>query len=291
VRAEFLKIWTTRTWWVMGLAAAAGLAVTLLINGSLAHESVVTALAEYDIPEGISPQDAADIIARHDLTKVVPRAAASLYTSGQYVGLLLVMILGILIATNEFSQQTATATFLAMPNRHRVVLAKIAAVGLFAGGLWLAITLVDLGVGGLVLSDAGVGGALDVPAVDRAILTNLLAYLLWAGFGVGLGLVMRSQTAAVLTASALYLVGSLVGQLIFILLYGWLQADWVLKAQVAIPTVASSVMITTDPGTFDAIATGLVVQPQWWIGLVIMLSWAAGTAATGTLITKLRDIS
>ena len=45
------------------------------------------------------------------------KAAGSIFTSGQFFGLVLVMLLGILVITNEFQYQTATATFLTTPHR------------------------------------------------------------------------------------------------------------------------------------------------------------------------------
>lgn len=291
VTAELLKILTTRTWWVLGIFSLVATGLMLLINGIFADSAVSEARKPYTIPEGAPSSLAAQMIADHDLAKVIPREAANLYTSGQYVGLLLVMILGILIVTNEFSQQTATATFLATPKRERVVLAKIAAVGLFAVGLWVVTTLVDLAIGAAVMTDAGASSGLEFGPVDRAIGINLVAYLLWAVLGIGIGLLIRNQTGAVVTAAVLYLVGAPLANLLAVMVYGWLKADWILQAPVAIPTVASQIMIKTDPEVVTAVDTGLAVQPQWWVGLIIMISWGVLAGLVGTLLSRARDIS
>ena len=49
----------------------------------------------------------------------VAALAANIYTSGQFFGLLFVMLLGMILVTNEFFHQTATATFLTTPQRTR----------------------------------------------------------------------------------------------------------------------------------------------------------------------------
>ena len=45
--------------------------------------------------------------------------AANLYTSGQFFGVLIVMLLGAILVTNEFFHLTATTTFLVTPRRER----------------------------------------------------------------------------------------------------------------------------------------------------------------------------
>ncbi len=103
--------------------------------------------------------------------------------------------------TNEFNQQTATTTFLATPIRSKVVLAKITAVLVVAVGFWLITTVIDLIVGASFFSNRGFDSGLDQWPIQRAILLNLLVFALWAIFGVGIGLVLRNQTAAVLVGA------------------------------------------------------------------------------------------
>ena len=44
--------------------------------------------------------------------------------------------------------------------------------------------------------------------VQRAILFNLLVYMLWAIVGVGFGALIRNQVGAVVTGALVYLVGT-----------------------------------------------------------------------------------
>lgn len=292
VVAELLKIWTTNTWWVLSICYAVGLGLTILVNTFTANDNINTASRSIGSTDGLSGDEIQKLNLAHDLPLVVRNAAADIYTSGQYFGALVVLLLGILIVTNEFNQQTATATFLATPIRFKVVLAKITAVLVVAVGLWLVTTLIDLLVGASFFSNRGFDSGLDQWPIQRAILLNLLAFALWAMFGVGFGLVLRNQTAAVLVGAGLYLIGTVAAQVASLLLFAWLKEDWLLQAKVVVPTVASSVMVAGD-ATLTATPTdlGLVLQPAWWVGALILLGWGGLAALVGIAITQTRDIS
>jgi hypothetical protein len=52
--------------------------------------------------------------------------AAGLLAAGQFLGVMLAMLLAVLVVTNEYAHQTATATFLTKPHRGAVIAAKFA---------------------------------------------------------------------------------------------------------------------------------------------------------------------
>jgi ABC-type transport system involved in multi-copper enzyme maturation permease subunit len=292
VWAELLKIFTTSTWWIIGAANLIGLAVTLLIITVLVQSDIDEARKPIDL-EGLSGTLAQAVADSHNLPQVLRNSAANLYTGGQYVGLLAVMILGVLMVTSEYHHQTATTTFLATPRRARVVIAKLTAASLIAGLFWLVSTLVDLVVGHLFFVGEGTTDSLTAWPVDRAILINLLAYVLWAILGVGLGMMIRNQSAAVVVAAALYLAGSPLGRILFYVLFIVFKADWAIQAQIALPSVASEVMITADDtGSISSDLTNtLLTQPPWWVGALILTGWGAIFAVAGNAATQARDIT
>ncbi len=102
------------------------------------------------------------------------KAAANLYTSGQFFGALFVMLLGTLIVTNEFSHQTATTTFLTTPHRTAVILGKLIAGVAVAAFFWLITTVLNVIAGAVFLStqdrcNASATGA----SSDRSCSTSL----------------------------------------------------------------------------------------------------------------------
>ena len=74
---------------------------------------------------GMSPEAAAGRGAVRSCGQDIGGQAANIFTSGQYFGGLFVLLLGILLITNEYYHQTATATFLTTPHRTKVIVAKL----------------------------------------------------------------------------------------------------------------------------------------------------------------------
>lgn len=272
VRGELLKIRTTNLWWIFAISAFVLQAASFAVNAIQAHELMSGALANVS-------SDQADSIAAQSSPAF---QAASLYTSGQFFALLFVMLLGIILVTNEFHHQTATTTFLTTPHRTAVILGKLATAALLGSFFWLVSTLINIPATMIFMSTQDQSSHLGDGAVVRAILLNLLAYLLWGIFGVGFGVLIRSQIGATVTAVVLYLVGTSAAAIIFALLQRWLDADWIGELQVIVPSIASTLMITGGdlPGS-----------PPQWVGAVVLIAYAVVTGVVGTAIIRTRDIS
>jgi ABC-2 type transport system permease protein len=274
VRSELLKIRTVNVWWIFTVCAVLLQAASFLVNAVEAH---------YAFSEGFNPGDVPPDQAATVAAAFAPaNQAAGLYTSGQYFGLLFVLLLGIMIVTGEFQHQTATTTFLTTPHRTAVVLAKLATAALAGAALWVLSTVLNLVAGAIFLATQHVDSYLTDGNVLRAIALNLLAYVLWAIFGVGFGVLLRNQIAAVVTAVILYVAGQAASQLIFSLLQMWLHWDWVEKVQVIVPSIASQLMIT---------GVDLPGRPPQWVGAAVLIAYAIVTSVIGTAIMRRRDIS
>lgn len=268
IRSELIKIRSTNTWWWLALGALGWTLVSLAFNMWFAYNA-------FDNPE-IFGGEAGGITSPE-------YHAGNLYTSGQYLGLLFVMLIGILMVTNEFFHQTATVTFLTTPHRTVVLMNKLITAVLIGVAFWAVTTLVDLGPVAFFLNTQDLGPMLGDGAVQRTILLNLAAYAVWSVFGVAIGTLIRSQLAATIIATVLYVIGTQVASLIFMLLSLWLDNESVMEWQVIIPSVASQVMTTGGediPGT-----------PAWWVGALILLGYAVVAGVAGVLITRRRDIS
>ncbi|MBO4206596.1 ABC transporter permease subunit [Micromonospora echinofusca] len=275
VRAELLKIRTTNTWWLFGLGAVLMTALAFLVNMLTANTMLDGGIGDL---EGINPEQAEQIRAQAD----VAYQAANLYTSGQFFGLLFVMLLGIIVVTNEYYHQTATTTFLTTPQRTRVVVAKLIAATGIGAAFWLVTTVLTIPATALYLASKDLGSQLGDGGVIRAILLNLLAYLLWGIFGVGFGVLIRSQIGATVTAVVLYLVGTTAASIIFTVLQQWLGWDWIDNLQVVVPSIASTLMIS---------GTELPGSPPQWVGAAVLIAYAVVTGTVGTIIMRRRDIS
>ena len=275
VRSELLKLRTTNTWWFFGLGALVMLALAFLVNALNAH----FLLGDLEQATAtLPPEQAEQVVAQADPVNV----AANLYTSGQFFGLLFVMLLGIILVTNEFHHRTATTTFLATPRRTAVIVAKLGTATLLGAALWLVTTALAIPATIVFFDAEGVASHFGDAAITRAILLNLLAYTLWGVLGVGIGVLIRSQIGATVTAAVLYLVGTAAASIIFALLRQWLDADWIGELQVIVPSIASQLMIS---------GTELPGNPPQWVGAAVLLGYAVLTSTVGTLIVRTRDIS
>jgi ABC-2 type transport system permease protein len=172
IRMELLKLRTTRLSYGL-LFTAAGLTLGFsLLEATRAGTSAVAPLST--------------------------AAGMNSVITGGTLALLLATVLGVTVSSGEFRHGTATATYLAVPQRNRVLAAKSVAAAcagaIFGFAGWVIATCVGLG---FVASD-GHAEPIGAATMARYAAGHVLAGALLAAIGVGLGSLIRSQLAAVL---------------------------------------------------------------------------------------------
>ena len=274
-RAEFMKLRTTSSGWVFLTGFIMFTALALTINGfgnyTLLHPQqglVSPAQALAQTAHARSPAGAATM-------------AASMMTSGQLFGVLFALLLGVVIVTSEFANQTAAVTFVTVPRRVTVIRAKVAAAACCGALFWLISVVIAAVATPLFLYTQHVSAPLAGWTVTRSVLLNLLAFVAWGIFGLGLGAVLRSQMASVVAAVVVY-AGSFGAILVFTALYNLFHQGWMLGAPVIAPAVASEVMITSGPAFPNA--------PPAWVGGIILIGYVVALTAGGIALTKGRDV-
>jgi ABC-2 type transport system permease protein len=280
IRSEVLKLRTTNVWWAMLLGVAALTGLALVIN-------IFQAMALMDNPDQLGGPPGDGDVANQQQAQLNAVAnsgaqiATSLYTSGQFFGLLLVMIFGVLIITNEFRHKTATATFLTTPKRLPVIGAKLV-TAVFWGAIFCAVTaLISIPIGAIFLAGRDVGLELSNGDVVKALLLNALAFGIWAIFGLGLGTLLKNQVLAIVIALVLFF-GQFAVTTVLLILAVQFDQQWILDVQYWLPGGASQVMVSP---------TDLPNVPPWWAGALTLLAYGGAAAGLGTAITARRDIS
>lgn len=186
LRSEWIKLFTTRTTWVM-------LGIGLLCEGLFAGLYVGLA----SIPDILGSDG--------DGFRGVLTGLGLLMT--------LMLVLGVLVITTEFRHGTASSTFLVVPRRWPVMVAKLSAcvlVGLLAGLLYVLVN------GGLALPIFdGRGGPLPASAeVVETYAGVAVSFALLCAFGLGIGAVVRNQVGAIIAAIAVFFIVSTLPELL-----------------------------------------------------------------------------
>ena len=247
VAAEILKLRTTRTFYVLMTIAVALVVLPTIPISALAH---FEAAAENGPTEWF------------------------LYFIGGLIQSF-ALVLGILAATTEFRHGTITPTLLVVPDRTRLMVAKLIA-GLLVG---LVLGLVSTGLIELIV--AGFASARDFDAGDNQLpmlLGGTLTTALYTAFGVGLGTLVRNQ------------VGALVGALIYVYvvepLAGGLLGLW---------HVTENIMPRYSLGAVGNGLSGIDVSSDQVLGQVpaglLLLLYTAIFVVAGLLMMRRRDIT
>jgi ABC-2 type transport system permease protein len=169
LRAELLKLRTTRTFIALGssavlLSLAAIVLTTLLVD-------------EFD---------------ERDLREAFLTDFSSLF----------IALLGIIGITGEWRHRTITSSVLAAPDRIRLLAAKTIAYAVAGVVMSLVVTLTSFAVGSIILAARNID-SLGVADLADILWRNLLIAGLVGALGVGIGAVVRNQIAAVVGVLAL----------------------------------------------------------------------------------------
>lgn len=163
LRAELLKLRTTRTFFALvGAALALSLLVVVLVS---------------TIADNFNEDDVRDLF------------------TADFTGMF-ITLLGVIGMAGEWRHRTITSTVLAAPDRIKLLTAKVISYAAAGAVLSLIVTLTIMLVGTTILSIRGEQTA-DVADLVDVLWRNLLIATLLGALGVGIGGVLRNQIVAI----------------------------------------------------------------------------------------------
>lgn len=178
--SELRKISTTKLWWI-------ALLCVFVLGGAYAILPAALAVLQQPVQGETVPPG-------FDTWGTV----MSVYNGGNTLSRVFALLVGVMAMGGEYRHKTLTSTYLATPQRRRVIAAKaisLGAYGLLYGlasvlaGVLVAVAFVIAQDGSFFLSD---------PATWRSLGLGVLSIALWAMIGPGIGLLIKNMMVALL---------------------------------------------------------------------------------------------
>lgn len=243
VRIEVLKLRTTPAFYATAIAA-------LVLSLGSAITNVLVTPGRSDPPIG-SAANAQDVLSQ----------AGS-------VGSQAIFILGILVVAGEYRHRTIMGAFLAQPRRFRVIVAKMAMMGVVGAALGAVIYSITTATAVSVYSGKGVHH-LPVNLVDLGLGT-VVSGACYGLLGVAVGALARNTVAAI--------IGGLV----------WIQVLEVAVLENAAPSFAKWLPVGAARG-LTSVGSSLDVLSRP-VSAAVLVVWAAGLVLLAGAISTRREL-
>ena len=269
--AEFAKIFTTRLWWILALVLFGYIG---LLAGGLA--ALFSGLQTGVISPDTVNTGGGELSGFGSLPPIIYSFAAS-------IGYVFPVLIGALATTGEFRHQTLTPTFLATPRRGVVLGAKTVTLLLVGAAFGLIALAASVGIGGGIMSAFGVDALLLDSETWLLAARSVLAMALWAAIGVGLGVLVPSQVAAIVIVLAFT-------QFVEPLLR--LAASFLeVTAKIGnfLPGAASDALVGAS--IFTLMNPAGAAPLDWWQGGLVLLGYALVATVIGYAVSWKKDVT
>jgi hypothetical protein len=252
VRIEVRKLTTTRTWWVLGLV-------------SIAVAVLVTILT-------VAGADAS----AHSPLEIFTGALIG----GVQTGYMVTAIVGITAVAGEYRHHTATASFLAIPHRGRLISAKLIVLAIYGLLVGLVVVGVCSAIAAPWLSSRGLlNGTLSASGIARAVIGGTVAIGVMTAVGVAIGALLRNQIAAV--------------GVLLVYLFAVEQTISSISVTKGIypylPGGAVQALAFSGRHAFGSATGPILLNP--WVGAVVLIGYAVVITAIAVRTSIRRDVS
>ena len=179
------------------------------------------------------------------------------------------LLLGLRSFTDEFRYGSILPTLLASPVRRRVLGAKLVATAGGGVALSLAAVAISIAVGVPILVIKGIDVTWSTGALAMIVGRLVAATVLWTAIGVGLGLAVKHQVAAI------------AGTLVWLLAAEGILSGLVPNVAKYFPGAAGFAVVGINPAE--------LLTPS--LGAALLGGYALVAVATGAILMQRRDIA
>ena len=179
------------------------------------------------------------------------------------------LLLGLRSFTDEFRYGSILPTLLASPVRRRVLGAKLVATAGGGVALSLAAVAISIAVGVPILVIKGIDVTWSTGALAMIVGRLVAATVLWTAIGVGLGLAVKHQVAAI------------AGTLVWLLAAEGILSGLVPNVSKYFPGAAGFAIVGINPAE--------LLTPS--LGAALLGGYALVAVATGAILMQRRDIA
>ena len=270
IGSEFQKVFTTRMWWLLAILLAAYVA---FMSGGL---GAFLGWASENPDAAASAGGTTTVPAGTELAPLI-------YSFASSVGYVFPVLLGALAVTGEFRHKTLTPTFLAEPHRTVVLSAKFLSQLVVGAGLGVVAFAVSVGAGAAALAGFGLDTGLDSSDTWALIGRGVLAMALWGAIGVGLGVLVVNQVAAIVIVIAFTQFVEPILRVVASL------SDVTASIGRFLPGAASDALVGAS--FYNIASLGSTDTLEWWQGGLVLLGIAVVATVIGGATTWRRDVS
>lgn len=252
ISVEKRKLLTTRLWWILALAAlAVGILITVL---------TVT---------GSTP-------GTHTPLEVFTGAL----TGGVQTAYMVTAMVGIAAVAGEYRHRTVTPSYLAVPDRGKLIGAKLLVAFAYGAVIGLVILAVCSAIAGPWLADRGLlDGSLEIAGIARAVIGGTLAIAIMTALGSALAALVHNQMAAI---------GGLMIYL-FAIEPRVANLDATKDFYPFLPGGAVQALLYSGDKAFGSATGATLLNP--WLGGLLLLAYAGVITAIAVRTTVRNDIT
>lgn len=217
------------------------------------------------------------LVVNHQYPKFTPADRASFEPisfslNGGIIAQLAVGVLGVLFITGEYSSGLVRTSLTAVPQRTKLVVAKIVVLALSVYVVMQIVSLASFLIGQALLHNTGIAKGLGDPGALRMVIGGGLYLMVSALFGMSIGLMIRHTGGSVAALAGLIFV-----------LPGLLQ----LIPEPSRDTVGKYVPSSAGAALFNLHTDSTTLSP--WVGFAVFTGWVALIFALAIRMLNKRD--